>query len=91
MFWIRLVEQVHGSAAANLPPDVELVRGDVRDPETVARVLPGCDGVFHLAAEVGVGQKTNQTVRYTAVNDLGTAVLLEQLSRRPLQRLVVAS
>ena len=35
-----LVEQVHGSAAANLPPDVELVRGDVRDPETVARVLP---------------------------------------------------
>jgi dTDP-L-rhamnose 4-epimerase len=63
----------------------------VRDAETVARVLPGCDGVFHLAAEVGVGQSMYEIVRYVGVNDLGTAVLLEQLSRRPVQRLVVAS
>ena len=86
-----LSEQVHGNTLVSLPPDVELIRGDIRDPELVAVALKGVDGVIHLAAEVGVGQSMYEIARYVGVNDLGTAVLLEQLTRNPVERLVVAS
>jgi dTDP-L-rhamnose 4-epimerase len=86
-----LTEQVHGEAEALLPDDVELIHADVRDAEALAGALKGVDGVFHLAAEVGVGQSMYEIARYVGVNNLGTAVLLEQLIHNPVQRLVVAS
>jgi dTDP-L-rhamnose 4-epimerase len=87
----NLSEQVHGNAPLSLPPDAELIRGDIRDAETISAALKGVDGVVHLAAEVGVGQSMYEITRYVGVNDLGTAVLLEQLIRNPVERLVVAS
>jgi dTDP-L-rhamnose 4-epimerase len=87
-----LVEQVHGVAPpAYLDPAVELRVGDVRDAEAVADALAGCDAVVHFAARVGVGQSMYELAEYTAVNELGTAVLLEQIARSPVARLVVAS
>jgi dTDP-L-rhamnose 4-epimerase len=90
----NLEPQVHG-AGANRPPylarDVELLAGDVRDPAAVARALEGVQHVVHLAATVGVGQSMYEIARYTDVNNVGTAVLLEALAKNPPQRLVVAS
>jgi dTDP-L-rhamnose 4-epimerase len=40
---------------------------------------------------VGVGQSMYELVRYTDVNNVGTAVLLEALINRPIERLIVAS
>jgi dTDP-L-rhamnose 4-epimerase len=70
---------------------VELIVGDVRDPEAVTRSLRGVDAVYHLAAMVGVGQSMYEVARYTETNNLGTATLLEALIERPVERLVVAS
>lgn len=86
-----LVEQVHRDTRPVLPPDVELMIGDVRDPEAVGQALRGVDRIIHLAAEVGVGQSMYQVDRYVAVNDLGTAVLFQQLIDNPVERVVVAS
>lgn len=88
-----LSPQVHGDAdrPAYLDPDVELVHGDVRDAEAVRRALAGVDAVFHFAAAVGVGQSMYEIDHYTSTNNGGTAVLLEALLQRPVERLVVAS
>ncbi|CAN5798356.1 SDR family NAD(P)-dependent oxidoreductase [soil metagenome] len=90
----NLLPQVHGEDCTRpvyLADDVELIAGDVRDPAAVRRALDGVDVVFHLAAMVGVGQSMYQLSDYMAVNGLGTAVLLEALIERPVERLVVAS
>jgi dTDP-L-rhamnose 4-epimerase len=90
----NLSEQVHGPDSerpAYLNDDVELVRGDVRDAAAVRRALQGIDAVYHLAAVVGVGQSMYEVADYTSTNNLGTAVLLEALIARPVDRLVVAS
>jgi dTDP-L-rhamnose 4-epimerase len=90
----NLDPQVHGgdSRPAYLHDAVELQRGDVRDRSAVSRALDGVDRVCHLAAAVGVGQSMYQIDRYTSVNDLGTATLLQALSERGgVERLVVAS
>jgi dTDP-L-rhamnose 4-epimerase len=89
-----LSPQVHGEARqvpAYLDPEVELVHGDVRDPDQVRRALQGCDAVVHFAAAVGVGQSMYRMAEYTSINNLGTAVLAEALAENPVERLVVAS
>jgi dTDP-L-rhamnose 4-epimerase len=89
-----LSPQVHGPGGkrpAYLNRDVDLVIGDVRDRERVRRALKGVDEVAHLAAAVGVGQSMYEVAHYTSVNNHGTAVLLQALVERPVQRLVVAS
>jgi dTDP-L-rhamnose 4-epimerase len=89
-----LLPQVHGESRtrpAYLHPEVELMVGDVRDREAVREALEGVDAVYHFAAAVGVGQSMYEVAHYTSVNNLGTAVLMEALIERPVQRLVVAS
>lgn len=85
--------QVHGDAPApdGLLDDVEIIEGNVQDRSCVTAALQGVDHVIHLAAEVGVGQSMYEISRYTAVNDLGTAVLLQALTEYPVGRFVVAS
>lgn len=90
----NLNEQVHGKARAKpayLNPAVELMVGDVRDPKKVKEALNGIDAVYHYAAMVGVGQSMYEIREYTDVNNVGTAVLLEALSKKPVEKLVVAS
>lgn len=89
-----LCSQVHGAENQSpeyLNPDVELVFGDVRDRAAVDRALQGIDAVYHFAAAVGVGQSMYEVEHYASINDIGTAVLLEGLIKRPVARLIVAS
>src|SRR5918998_5568661 len=89
-----LCSQVHGSenqTPGYLNPDVELVFGDVRDRAAVERALKGSDAVYHFAAAVGVGKSMYEVEHYASINDIGTAVLLEALIKRPVERLIVAS
>ena len=88
-----LIEQVHGDGGRpqDLPAEVELIHGDVRNGHAVERALQGMDSVIHLAAEVGVGQSMYEVERYTSVNDVGTAVLFERLIANPVRRVVTAS
>src|SRR5688572_18828583 len=89
-----LVEQVHGGRTpAHLNKEAEFVQADVCDSAAVSRALDGIEVVFHKAAEVGVGQSMYEIVKYVRANDLGTAVLLEEMIKRKGQfhKLVVAS
>ena len=78
-----LIPQVHGDTDPPLA-GVDFYEGDIRDANLVDRALAGTDGVFHLAAEVGVGQSMYEIARYVGGNDLGTAVLLERLANNPV-------
>jgi len=90
----NLVPQVHGPDRRRpdyLSRDVELIVGDIRNPDLVPRALEGVDCVIHLVALVGVGQSMYQIAEYTSVNNFGTAVLLQALSTQRVEKLVVAS
>lgn len=89
-----LVEQVHrNDVPVHLNRDAEFVRADVCDARAVSQALENIDVVYHKAAEVGVGQSMYEITRYVKANDLGTAVLLEEMIKRKDQfrKLVVAS
>lgn len=89
-----LVPQVHGADRRRpdyLSRDVELVVADIRDTGALAQALQDVDLVVHLVALVGVGQSMYQIDEYTSVNNYGTAMLLQALTRHRVERLVVAS
>jgi dTDP-L-rhamnose 4-epimerase len=89
-----LAAQVHGDSSRRpdyLDPQVEVMVGDVTDRDVLCRALQGVDAVYHFAAAVGVGQSMYEVAHYTRVNNLGTAVLLEALIAKPVERLVIAS
>jgi dTDP-L-rhamnose 4-epimerase len=92
----NLEPQVHGEGAvrpAYLDRAHRLERGDIRDADALTPLVRDVDVVFHLAAMVGVGQSMYQVRRYTDVNAMGMATLLEVLSanRGRLRKLLVAS
>ena len=76
---------------AYLHADVEFIQGDICDRKAVQYACQGVDVVSHIAARVGVGQSMYNMAEYTETNNLGTAILLEELARQPVSRLLVAS
>lgn len=89
-----LLAAVHPDPAAarsRLPLGVELVHGDVRDRATVRDALAGVDAVCHQAAMVGLGLDLSDAPDYAGCNDLGTAVLLAEMAKAQVSRLVLAS
>ena len=90
----NLTPQVHGNGFPSyLSGDIELVHGDMRDPEKLARSLAGIEVIYHLAAAVGVGQSMYEIAHYMGANTQGTANLLQALldSGNQLEKLIVAS
>lgn len=88
--------QVHGDldiASDSILPGVDVVVGDVRDPDAVDRALDGVNRVLHLASLTGVGQSMYDMRSYTDVNVSGTGNLLERIlrSNRMPDRVVLAS
>jgi UDP-glucose 4-epimerase len=55
---------------------VEVMHGDVRDPEAMRRAVTGMDGVCHLAALTRVREAEERATEYRAVNEFGTATVV---------------
>jgi dTDP-L-rhamnose 4-epimerase len=90
----NLKPQVHGAQAQwprYLHPEVDRHNADIRDRDALCKALAGITHVYHFAAAVGVGQSMYEIEHYTDVNNRGTAILLEALTKQPVQRLIVAS
>ncbi len=89
-----LTSQVHANGLPGyLASEVEFVRGDMRDLESLRQAVRGVDVIFHLAAAVGVGQSMYEIAHYVGVNTQGTANLLQVLlaMKIPIEKLIVAS
>lgn len=84
----------HGQVPAYLNRDAEFVQADICDEDRLDEALRGVDVVFHKAAMVGVGQSMYQPLKYTRVNTLGGATLLDLLvnkHRDHVRKVIVAA
>ncbi len=90
----NLSPQVHAAGTPSyLPREAEFIQGDVRDLGQVREAVRNVEVIFHFASAVGVGQSMYQIADYTAVNNLGTANLLQAIvdTRSHPEKIVVAS
>lgn len=74
---VVVLDDLSTGRRSNLPPEAELLVGDVAEPEAVRRAIDGASGVFHLAAVASV-QRCNEAWRDShRVNLTGTITVLE--------------
>lgn len=75
----------------NLPSDVEVIRGDIRDRELVYRAVNGCEAIAHLAAQRSVVGSMKDPHFDAEVNVLGTINLLDAAESFRVKSFVFAS
>jgi UDP-glucose 4-epimerase len=81
---VVVLDDLSSGHVGNLPSGTELVEGDIRDRELVARLLGRADGCFHLAAIASVERSTQDWLGTHAVNLTGTINILDAArSARP--------
>ena len=71
--------------------NLEVVAGDITDPFGMARLVAGCDVVFHLAALIGIPYSYAAPAHYVAVNVTGTLNLLEAARTQGVEAFVHTS
>lgn len=92
----NLTPQVHSEGAEKskfLHPDAEFIKGDVRDRDSLKKVIQGMDLIIHDAAEVGVGQSMYSIDQYISTNVQGTGVLWDILvnDKHSIEKVLVSS
>jgi UDP-glucose 4-epimerase len=88
---VRVLDSLVTGSRAVLPPEVELVVGDIRDPGAVDGALAGADAVVHLAAAGSVVDSVADPFTNFDVNARGTLTVLDAARRAGVERVVVAS
>ncbi len=73
------------------PGQLEVIHGDVRDPDQMRRVVQGCDTVFHLAALIGIPYSYVSPRQNLETNATGTLNLLEAARADGVARFVHTS
>jgi UDP-glucose 4-epimerase len=91
---VRILDDFSSGRSKNLDgiqDRVEIVRGDLRDPDAVARAVRGVEVVFHQAALNSNPRSIKEPGPTNAVNVGGTVLLLEAARKAGVRRLVYAS
>jgi nucleoside-diphosphate-sugar epimerase len=76
---------------ASVLDEISVIRGDIRDYETVTDAARGMDYVIHQAAIASVESSIEDPVGSSAVNISGTLNLLEACKREGVKRFLLAS
>jgi NAD dependent epimerase/dehydratase len=71
--------------------ELEVVAGDVRDPNGVSRAVQGCDAVFHLAALIAIPYSYESPDSYVDTNIKGTLNVLQAARQHGVARVVATS
>lgn len=91
---VRVLDDFSSGRESNLRhalERIELVRGDLADPDTAARSMRGVDVVFHEGAVPSVPGSVAEPVRTNRVNLDGTLNVLEQARHAGVRRVVFAA
>jgi UDP-glucose 4-epimerase len=91
---VRVLDDLSTGREENLAAvadQVELVVGDVVDPEVASAAVAGCEYVIHLAAIASVQASLETPRRTHRVNVDGTLTVLEAARRAEVQRVIFAS
>lgn len=76
---------------ADLANEIELIEGDIRDPQVTARAVAGVDYVLHQAALGSVPRSVQDPITSNEVNVNGTLNMLWAAKQAGVKRFVTAS
>lgn len=87
---VRVIDDFSNGSSVNLPTDVELIEGDIRDDGTLGRAMQDIEFVFHHAAMVSVEESITKPRACQEINAAGTLSVLDH-ARMEDARVIVPS
>ncbi|MBQ9501205.1 MAG: NAD-dependent epimerase/dehydratase family protein [Lentisphaeria bacterium] len=85
---VRVLDNLRTGYLKNIENfDVEFIRGDVRDRETVRKAVQGVDYVFHLAALISVPESMVKIAECVDINVNGLLTVLEEAAAAGVKKL----
>ncbi len=88
---VVVVDDLSNGFEKNLPSGVEFVCGSAGDSVLLAKVMPGCGAIFHLAAVSSVVDSIERPLEVHDINLTTTLALLEAAVRHGVPRFVFSS
>jgi UDP-glucose 4-epimerase len=79
---VRVLDDLSTGVRANLPAGVELIEGDIADPDAMEAAVAGVDGCFHLAAIASVARGVEDWLGTHCANLTGTITLFDMVRRQ---------
>ncbi len=76
---------------SELKDDFEVILGDIRDLDSVAKTMKNCQSVIHLAALIGIPYSYFSPLAYLKTNIEGTYNILESAKNLEIDQLLVTS
>lgn len=74
----------------NIPKDIKVFKGDVRDKAIVDKAMKGMDYVYHLAGLLGTEELLFNTVEATDVNVIGTLRIIEAATKNKTKLVLIS-
>ncbi|ARS89634.1 NAD-dependent epimerase/dehydratase family protein [Natrarchaeobaculum aegyptiacum] len=87
---VRVLDDLSSGSRSNLPPEVTVLEGDIRDDEALDRATEDVDLIYHQAALVSVTESVDRPEATHEINVAATVKLLER-ARAEDARFVFAS
>lgn len=91
---VRVLDNFSTGKRENLVPvssKIELIKGDIRDQESVKKAVKGIDYVFHLAAFISVPLSMEEPLTCLNTNVEGTLNILSAAKEAGVKRVVLSS
>jgi nucleoside-diphosphate-sugar epimerase len=88
---VVVVDNLATGRRSQVPEKAVFLQGDVSDAELLAKALPGCDVVFHLAAVSSVQDSLDRPIEVHNTNLTATLALLEAAVCHKVPRFVFSS
>lgn len=90
-FEISILDDCSMGHADTVPAGVRFVEGSVLNSQKVAEALDGCSAVMHFAGKSLVGESVEKPDLYQKVNVDGTRVLLDEMRKQSVEKIVFSS
>ena len=90
---VIVVDNLETGHRASVPSDVKFYEGDIRNPETLAKIFTEnkIDSVIHFCAYSLVGESVDKPLKYFNNNVGGMITLLEAMQKFDVKRIIFSS
>ena len=88
---VRVLDDLSSGYRENVPPEAELIEGDVADQEIVRKAVEGVEHVYHQAAHRAVLRSVHDPLATDRANTHGTLTVLKAAVDAGVRRVVYAS
>jgi UDP-glucose 4-epimerase len=90
-FEISILDDCSMGHADTVPAGVRFIQGSLLNASEIADALTGCDAVMHFAGKSLVGESVEKPDLYQSVNVDGTRILLDQMRKQSIRKIVFSS